>query len=173
MNEGAESLTLTAQTDIINVVCDDIQILERESIPFVESIEELYISNWRMSVELSDEKPDPNAVFLSSDMNSLEPVSVTNGAQEKFSENSGKYALYRAKVNIPDKINGKKPMLHFNSIWGICEVYIDGIKIADCDYEWPCGLDAELKGFSGKKEITVIIKSRNFGAGICSSVVIR
>ena len=173
LNEGAESLTLTAQTDIINVVCDDIQILERESIPFVESIEELYISNWRMSVELSDEKPDPNAVFLSSDMNSLEPVSVTNGAQEKFSENSGKYALYRAKVNIPDKINGKKPMLHFNSIWGICEVYIDGIKIADCDYEWPCGLDAELKGFSGKKEITVIIKSRNFGAGICSSVVIR
>ena len=80
LNEGAESLTLTARTDIIDVVCDDIRILERKSIPVVESIEESYISNWRMSVELSDEKPDPSTVFLSSDMNSLEPVSVANGA---------------------------------------------------------------------------------------------
>lgn len=173
LNEGAKSLTLKASTDIMNFDCDDITVLERESYQYVESIEELYLSGWKMSAELLDEKPDPKVVYSVSDMNSLEPVSVVNGAQEKFSNSEGKYALYRTRVNIPKEINGKKPILHFNSIWGICEVYIDGIKLAECDYEWPCGLDAELKDFSGEKEITVIIKSRNFGAGICSSVVIR
>ena len=173
LNEGARSLTLKASTDIMNFDCDDIIVLEREGVPYLENIEELYLSDWKMSVELLDEKPDPEVVYSVSDMNSLEPVSVVNGAQEKFSDSEGKYALYRARVNIPNDINGKKPVLHFNSIWGICEVYIDGIKLAECDYEWPCGLDAELKDFIGEKEITVIIKSRNFGAGICSSVVIR
>ena len=139
----------------------------------IENIKELYVSGWKMSAELLDEKPDPDVVFSISDMNSLEPVSVVNGAQEKFSNNEGKYALYRARVNIPYEINGKKPVLHFNSIWGICEVNINGIKLAECDNEWPYQLDADLRGFSGEREITVIIKSRNFGAGICSSVVIR
>ncbi len=173
LNEGAKSLTLKASTDIMNFDCDDITVLEREGYQYVESIEELYLSGWKMSAELLDEKPDPKVVYSVSDMNSLEPVRVVNGAQEKFSNSEGKYALYRTRVNIPNEINGKKPVLHFNSIWGICEVYIDGIKLAECDYEWPCGLDTELKDFSGEKEITVIIKSRNFGAGICSSVVIR
>lgn len=173
LNEGAKSLTLKASADIMNVVYDDIMIISRESVPYVENIKELYLSDWRMSAELSDAKPDPEVVFSVSDMNSLEPVSVVNGAQEKFSGNEGKYALYRTKVNIPNDINGKKPTLHFYSIWGICEVYIDGIKLAECNHEWPFGLDAELGGFSGEKEITVIIKSSNFGAGICSSVVIR
>lgn len=173
LNEGAQSLTLNARTDIIDVVCDNIMILNRESIPYVESIKELHVSNWRMSSQLLEKKPDSNMVFSVSDMNSLEPISVVNGAQEKFSENSGKYALYRARINIPSEINGKKSVLHFNSIWGICEVYINGIKLAECDYEWPCALDVELGGFSGESEITVIIKSRNIGAGICSSVVIR
>ena len=173
LNEGEKSLTLKASADIMNVVCDDITVLERKGTPCVESIKELYVSGWKISAELLDEKPDPEVVFAVSDMNSLEPVSVENGAQEKFSNNEGKYALYRTKVNIPSEINGKKPVLHFNSIWGICEVYINGIKLAECDNEWPCQLDADLRGFSGEREITVIVKSRNFGAGICSSVVIR
>ena len=173
LDEGACSLTLTACADIMNVVYDEIMIIKRESIPYVESIKELYLTDWKMTAELSDKKPDPDVAFSSTDMNSLEPVSVINGAQEKFSGNEGKYALYRARVNIPCEINGKKPVLHFHSIWGICEVYIDGIKLAECNYEWPSELNAELKGFIGEKEITVIIKSRNFGAGICSSVVIR
>ncbi len=173
LNEGSDSLTLTARTDIINVVCTDIKIIEKESIPSVESIKEIYVSGWRMSAQLSEIKPDPNFTFSASDMNSLEPVNIANGAQEKFKDSFGKYALYRTGVNIPSEINGKKPVLHFNGIWGVCEVYISGIKLAECDYEWPCELDVPLNGFVGEKEITVIIKSRNFGAGLCSSAVIR
>ncbi len=173
LDEGSDSLTLTASADIINVVCNDIKIINRKCVPYVENIKELYLSDWKMTAELLDEKPDPEIVFSVTDMNSLEPISVVNGAQEKFSNKEGKYALYRTMVNVPDKINGKIPTLHFNSIWGICEVYIDGVKIAECNYEWPCELDADLRDFVGEREITVIIKSRNFGAGICSSVVIR
>ena len=173
LDEGSDSLTLTASADIINVVCNDIKIINRKCVPYVENIKELYLSDWKMTAELLDEKPDPEIVFSVTDMNSLEPISVVNGAQEKFSNKEDKYALYRTMVNVPDKINGKIPTLHFNSIWGICEVYIDGVKIAECNYEWPCELDADLRDFVGEREITVIIKSRNFGAGICSSVVIR
>lgn len=174
VNEGVKALTITAKTDRIAFDYTDFEIKSRDKKRYVESVEELYLLDWKMSSVLQTEKPNPNQVFSDSDNNSLEPVRVINGRPEKFVVNVNKYALYRTKVSIPEKINDKTPVLHFHGLWGEAEVYIDGICLNKCSNEWQSSLDVELTNISGEKEITVIIKSLSvYGAGICSSVVIR
>lgn len=174
-NMGVKSLTLRAKCG--NIKCNElcVKVLDGESKAYVPSVKEQYLTDWKMTAELSDSAPDPRMEFLGSDMNSLEPVSIADGGQTKFRGRKDMYALYRTRAVIPCEINGKRPTLHFNSVWGECAVYIGGELIGKGDGEWAYPLDCPIESaMTGEKEITVVVKSRNeYGAGICSSVVIR
>ena len=82
------------------------------------------MSGWRIS-PVTDFRPDPNAVTSDSDMNSWQPFDPESGAAAELYNKEGKFVMYRTKADIPEEINGKAPTLHFHSIWGKCEVYVN------------------------------------------------
>lgn len=173
-NDNEENVILRVTADHIKTAEYTMPLTKRESIAFVPTIKEQYVLDWYMSQKLNDEKPDPSIKVGDFDQNSFEPIPIDAGEQEKFRNQEGKFALYRTNINLPSSMNGKTPILHFQSIWGICEVYANGELIGTCNHEWPSEMDVNfLEKHKGEIEITVIIQSRNFGAGICSSVVIR
>lgn len=170
---GTENLTLRADCGIVNCNSIGFDVLHRQGCDAIESVSEIFVVGWKMSAVLSDEKPDPNIVISDTDMNTMEAVSVSGGAPEKFGNSQGKYALYRTRCFLPAEINDKKPSLYFHQLWGKCEVYVGGKLAAECDHEWGYALEVPMDGDAGKKEISVVVQSNNIGAGICSSVVIR
>lgn len=169
-DESAENVLVKAKADGMKQARVTIPIKAKPVIDFVPSVKEVYLSSWRMS-RITDNRPDPNAVIADSDMNSWQPFSPENGASVEMYDKFGKYVMFRTTADIPDKINGKIPVLHFHSLWGKCEIYINGNLCGNCDNEWADSLDVQVKG--GKAEITVLVQSGNVnGAGICNSVVL-
>jgi hypothetical protein len=108
-------------------------------------------------------------------MNSLEPYSPKHGDGSKMADSVGKYALFRAKANIPDILNGKSPTIHFNQLWGKGEIWIGGKKRLEFDNEWAVSADIPCTpDMFGETEITAVIEClSNYGGGITSSVSIR
>ena len=65
-------------------------------------------------------------------------------------------------------------MLHFESVWGQCSVYVNGELRAETSNEWPEPLDVDMQEKdTGTAEIRVLVKSLNFHAGLHSMVVFR
>ena len=97
------------------------------------------------------------------DMNTWMDVQVDekSGTPAIFEDQEGKYGIYRIRTKIPESINGRLPVLHFESVWGECSVYING------------ELRGETARDTGTAEIRVLVKSLNFNAGLHSMVVFR
>ncbi len=171
---GCEGLTLSVDCGMIKCKSVSLEVCHKQGAQAVESVREMIVTGWKMSAKLSEQKPDPMEKIAVSDMNSMEPVDVTKGAPEKFSDAVGKYALYRAKCNIPTVMNGRQPVLHFHQLWGECEIYIGGELVYSNKCWWGTSADIPItERLSGEKEINVIVKSFEGGAGVTASVVIR
>ena len=171
--QNVNCLTLSGKCGKIKCEKLCVAIKQGIGIACVPSSAEIVLNSWRMSAKLLDEKPDVSVKFAESDMNSLEPVSFRGSTQEKFNGQKGKFALYRTTADIPEKINGKSPFLHFNSLCGDFEFYIDGEYYGHTQSWWGGTFDINLENMAGKREISVICKCEGDGAGICSTVVIR
>ncbi len=94
----------------------------------MESIRQQYLTGWKMTSELFAEKPDVNMHVDEFDMNTWMDVQVDEkaGTPAIFEDQEGKYGIYRIRTKIPESINGRLPVLHFESVWGECSVYING-----------------------------------------------
>lgn len=174
--EGAEQLLLSVDAPGMGFGSLVIPAGRRKGPAFVESVSEVFLSEWKITSSLFTERPDVNLSVQDYDMNTWLDIHVDEktGTPKLLENQEGKYAIYRLRTRIPDKINGNVPTLHFNGLWGECEIYINGEKRADCRYEWPKPLDVSLREKDkGEAEIRVLVKSCNFGAGLHSSVVFR
>ncbi len=170
-NKDMKNVMLKVSVDGLEKVRLTIPVNITGSIEYVPTVKEIYLTDWRMS-KVSDEKPDPKVIVADSDMNTWISVNTENGAQPEFTEQIGKYALYRTSIDIPDEINGHAPVLHFEQILGNGEVYINGVKVCDFAHEWAAALDVAVSGENA--DITVLIECQNkYGAGICSFIAIR
>ena len=175
---AAEAALLTISAECGKLMCDALTIKlaePSERMPVVLPMEEIQVTGWRVSAELSEEKPDPLKVFAANDMNTTEPYFPSHGNGSKMAEAVGKYALFRAHTVIPETLGGREPRIHFNQLWGRAEVWVNGKKRLDFENEWaaaaeiPCTPD-----MTGSAEITVIVQSINkYGAGVTSTVVVR
>jgi hypothetical protein len=146
-----------------------------EELTELSRVEEITVTGWRVCAKLYEQKPDPLMTIAVNDMNSFEPFTPNGGDGSKMADSVGKYALFRTKVNIPDILNGKPPVIHFNGLWGKGEVWVGGKKRLDFDCEWAQAADIVCGGdAAGETEITVVTECKNkYGGGITSSVVIR
>lgn len=168
-DETAENVLVKAKAEGLRQVRVTIPVNGKPAAA-LPSVKEIYLSGWRISA-VTDLSPDPCADIADSDMNSWQPFTPENGSAAELCGKAGKFVMFRAFADIPEEINGKSPTLHFNSIWGMCRIYVNREVAGECDYEWGCPLDIPVKG--GKSEITVLVQSRNDGgAGICSSVIL-
>jgi hypothetical protein len=173
---GMQYLTIRAECGKIKCNALTVELSSAESgLAAIESVEEICVSGWKVSAQLTDEKPDPAGVIASNDMNSFEPYTPQHGNGSKMAGAEGRYALFRARIYIPESLNGRLPTIHFNQLWGKGEVWVNGAKRLDFDCEWaesrdvPCAED-----MTGDSEISVVVQCQNkYGAGVTSSVVIR
>ncbi len=174
--EGAGQMVISAVAPEVEFGSLMIPLSTRKTEPFVESIRQQYLTGWKMTSELYEEKPDVNMHVDEFDMNTWMDVHVDEkaGTPAIFENQEGKYGIYRIRTHIPDKINGRLPVLHFESVWGQCSVYVNGELRAETSNEWPEPLDVEMQEKdTGTAEIRVLVKSLNFHAGLHSMVVFR
>lgn len=152
-----------------------VQVVHTKVLADMPSIQELYLTNWKIS-PLYEERPDVWQKLQDYDMNSWQNVHVDkeNGSPALFEDARGKYAIYQLQINIPENVNGHLPELYFYSIWGECEVYINGKKRDAFSYEWAIPHSLMLtQEDCGKAEIRILVKCKNIGAGLNSLVVLR
>ena len=170
-NDGAKSVTLTAETDGIAAVKFTVPVKECDTKPqYIKAITEKYISTWRMTASLSKERPDPNVKIEDHDMNTWAVTTVGNGFDEVFNDNTG-YALYKTTAEVADN----DTTLIFKDISGtFAEIFINGKEVFSGKCAWGNKIQIPLNGISGKCEIAVIIYSENEndGGGITKPVVI-
>lgn len=168
-------LVVGCRCDEYNLDCSAVvDCVPRAVMSTIESVREIYLSDWRLSSELLDEMPDANVKLSDSDMNTMEPVGVFENTG-KFYKNFGKCGLYRCTADIPKTLGEAPCSIKFYSLWGECEVWIGGKLIAKLNNYWPEPLVIPVTDeLSGNKEISVAVKCINeSGAGIGGGVVIR
>ena len=174
--EGASQMVISAVAPEVEFGSLMIPLSTRKTEPFVESIRQQYLTGWKMTAELYEEKPDVNMHVDEFDMNTWMDVQVDEkaGTPAIFEDQEGKYGIYRIRTHIPDRINGRLPVLHFESVWGQCSVYVNGELRAETSNEWPGPLDVDMQEKdTGTADIRVLVKSLNFHAGLHSMVVFR
>lgn len=173
---GADSLTISAECGKLSCKALTVSLVKAENgLPVIPSVEEISVTGWRVSARICDERPDPLMVIAGNDMNSLEPYTPDHGDGGKMAEHIGGWALFRAAVHIPERLNGRLPVIHFNQLWGKGEVWVGGVKRLDFDNEWAVPMDVPCtEDMTGNCEITVVVQSTNkYGAGVTSAVIIR
>jgi hypothetical protein len=139
------------------------------------SVTEHFLTHWKIS-GVFEERPDVRKKLEAFDMNSWQDIRVDkeSGAPDFMEHQQGKYVIYQICTQIPKEINGHLPLLHFHALWGECEIYFNGEKRGECNYEWPCEFTLELNHEDiGEAEIRVLVRSRNINAGLSSLVVLR
>lgn len=174
--QGASQMVISAATPGLSFGTLMIPLSYRKSPAFVESIHQQYLMGWKMTSSLYEEKPDVNMHVDDFDMNTWMDVHVDDksGIPKIFENQKGKYGIYRIRTRIPEKINGNVPTIHFEALWGECQVYVNGEQRGECSFEWPTAFDVPLQEKDvGEAEIRVLVKSLNFGAGLHSMVVFR
>ncbi len=172
---GTKQLKVGCLSDLLDGECSAlVDCAARETISTIESISEIYLSDWTLSSELTTQKPDVNVKLSNNDMNTMEPVSVFENTS-KFYNNIDKYGIYRCNAKIPKTIGETLCTIKFYSIWGEYEVYVDGKLITNGSNFWGQPLEIPVTDeLVGNKEISVIVKCINeSGAGIGGGVVIR
>ena len=169
-NDNAENVLIKVKADNIKQCRVTIPIEKSTEIPFVPTINEIYITDWKMAVTV--ERPNPIESVSNSDMNSFMPVNILEGCPSELCNKNNCYALFRTSFDIPEQINGNAPVLHFNQLWGKGEIYVNDELKEDFNFDWACELDLPLD--CGSAEVTVLVQSlSDYGAGICSAVILR
>ena len=145
---------------------------EREEVP---SVSEYYVNGWKMYVKLLDECPLVTGEVDDTDMNSYEPVEFQNRTQPIFTNQYGKYGVYRAVVNM-DEIPDSR-ILRFYHVMGYIRVYLKDALLAEKDCRYGDWLAVDLpKESRGRQVLTVVMQCNNYDtqrAGICQPVVIQ
>lgn len=144
------------------------------SIPYLKTVEEKIIDNWKLYYKLFDEMPNPSIQTKSNDMNSFEPVAFYGQPQPELSGKLGKYAMYRTKFKAGNACKGRN--LYFPDVKGVVYIYLDKVEILKRDNSYDGSIIIDLNDdLEGEHELTVIIKNENTQypeAGICSPVIL-
>lgn len=152
-----------------------IPVLEVESFPYVEPVQERVIDNWRMYYKLFDEMPNPNPKVDKNDMNSFEPIAFDGVPQTQLSDQLHKYALYRCVANLGEAKENR--YLYISDIKGYAWVYLNGELLISRTDSFGGHMIIDLpKEAQGDQVITIIIHNENEEwpqAGICSPVVMK
>lgn len=172
-DSGVRQLKITAVCGRIKAQPLCVRVIHRSDVRYIESTCEQFLTDWKASSKLYEIRPDPNEQTDEFDMNTWEPINIEN-APNKLYNKEGHYALYRTSADIPTKINGHLPVLHFHKLWGCCEIYVNKKLAGSCELEWPTAFDCALTPeMCGKCGITVLVKGNGNGGGVCAAAVLR
>jgi beta-galactosidase len=134
------------------------------AVPAPEPVQ--FLQAWHSS-PLSNERIDPNIVVADNDMNTW--PSAQPGELQSFA--AGKFALYRTKFEPFQSIQRDGGRVHFKSVTGKAEVWIDGRRIAKRDAYGPGAVGADIPPGNGLRQLTLLIETEpGKPAGIDGSI---
>ncbi|RZA09191.1 MAG: glycoside hydrolase family 2 protein, partial [Moraxellaceae bacterium] len=167
-------IKIIARADGLKTASITIPVKAIAAMPFVaETNAPLgYLTNWRIS-PASAERPNPTQVLADNDMNTWswgQPPMLNIPADVK----NGKYRLYRTSFTPRKNLANGNGRLHFYSITGKAEIWLDGILIGKKDSFAPAELNIVLPAGDKAHQLNIIIEGdRDKKAGIDGNVVIE
>lgn len=169
---GDEPVCITAQYGEIKSELLTLPVKPVEHIPYYEVVDEVIIGGWGMYYKLSDSFPDPNPNVDANDRNSFEPVAFSGEVQPQFSEQLGKYGLYRTVFQVGNAQEGR--YLYLGDIKGHAWIYINGVEVASRTDSYGGHMIVDLsEKLEGEQVLSIVIHNSNREwpqAGICMPV---
>jgi beta-galactosidase len=171
---GKGELKITARAEGLKSANVNIPVKAVSPVPFVaESAAPLsYLTNWRIS-PASAERPNPTQVLADNDMNTWgwgQPPMMNIPADIK----DGKYRLYRTSFTPRKNLANGTGLIHFYSITGKAEIWLNGVLIGKKDSFAPAELKVALPSGEDARQFNVIIAGDgDKNAGIDGKVVIE
>jgi beta-galactosidase len=111
------------------------------------------VSRWRAAPAQTG-RPDPAVKMSDADMNTW--ASVTAGTLQTVPE--GQWALYRAAFSPWRAIAARGGLVRFTAVHGTCEVWLDGMKVAEKTAPAPAPLSIPLPAASGERTLTLLMR---------------
>ena len=182
---GYKNMAVFARCDGVECKAVKLDVIDAPPENYVESVTDLYLTDWHLSTKLFDEMPDIASLKNDpTDNNSFEPVDISAGTPQRLSDCIGKFALYTSYVTLPesnrkitfDTFSGGRTVVHFSELWGKCRIYINRQLVGETEGYWnTVGLDCVVPhGISGRCELIVCVESTTkYGCGVCGSVILR
>ena len=172
--ESKGSLKVTASAPGLKTASVSIPVKSVDAIPFVPaSVAPLsYLTNWRVS-PASVERPDPNQVRADNDMNTWgwgQPPMLNVPAEVK----GGVYRLYRTNFTPRKTLADGNGQIHFASITGKAEIWVNGTLLAKKTTAAPASLNVVIPVGEGNRQLNVIIEGEGeTKAGVDGNVIIQ
>ena len=166
---SAGTITLKATSNGLKPAEVRIEVNPVAPIPAVPVIEPAFtLTKWRCSAA-SPTRPDPNQKIGDTDMNSWTEVqtgSALNAAHDSW-------MVIRTTFTAPENVRKAGGRIHFKSITGTAEVWIDGKCVAEKKNPRPGPLQADLPASDDNHTVSVLVNAGNAGkAGLSGTVTV-
>lgn len=174
-DSGSSQMVITVGAENIGVGTIVIPLLRRKKIPEIRSIHRTQLKEWSISdfFSLPSEAKKELDDFdhgLWKKITIQKDMPGTKISPDKI----GKVVIYRAVTHISSDSGEKGTVIHFESLGGICSIYVNGLRRAEVTNGWPLPYDLTLKpGDQGKIDIIVVVKILNEDSGIHESVIVK
>jgi len=151
---GKDAVTVVASAPGLRSARLAIPVRQVEAQPYVARAEAppTFVRGWRIAPD-SELRPDPNQKLAGFDMNTW------GWGAPPMQAASGKYHLYRASFTPRKNLADGSGRIHFASLHGKAEIWLDGALIGKKDSDAAAPLDVVLPAGSGKREINVLIEA--------------
>lgn len=172
--ENKGDIKITARADGFKTASVKIPVKVVPPVPYVATaVAPLsYLTNWRVS-PASAQRPDPTQILADNDMNTWgwgQPPMMNVPAEVK----DGKYRLYRTAFTPRKNLANGTGQIHFYSITGKAEIWLNGVLIGKKDSFDRGELNVALPAGEGARQLNVIIEGDgDKKAGVDGNVVIE
>lgn len=167
-DDRCDDLIVTAEGDGLKPCTITIHAKKNDRIRYIQSVDEKYISVWRASVGMFDEKPAPDIKIDDSDMNNWSVFTPGQSVEEKYALSSG-YGMYKTKVSVTGYSE-----IDFKNISGdYAEIYFDNKQVFEGKCPYGRRIRLPIMTNNSEMEIAVIIycEEKNNTSGMRSPVV--
>ena len=163
----AQAIVKPAGTDVVQITaCAEglaesqicVSVEQVEEIPYIQTLEECIVEGWKLYHIISENRPNPMIQTKRNDMNSFEPVAISNHSLPELFGKLNHYAMYRTHYYL----GSEKGKLFFCAVDGYVWIYLNGELLV----ERTDGYGGEIlldipKEMHGEIEITVIVQAAN------------
>ncbi|HKM21130.1 MAG TPA: beta-galactosidase GalA [Lachnospiraceae bacterium] len=161
---GNEDICITARVNGLNEAAGrneaqiTVTVEQVEEIPYVKTLEEKIVDGWGLYHVISQERPDPLIQTKRNDMNTFEPVAISNHSLPELTGKLNHYAMYRTNY----KIGNEMGRFDFCAIDGYVWIYLNGELAAERTDSSGGEILLDIPDqLQGEVEITVIVQVAN------------
>ena len=172
--ESKGSVKVTASAPGLKTASVSIPVKSVDAVPFVPASAAplSYLTDWRVS-PASAQRPDPNQVLANNDMNTWgwgQPPMLNVPAEVK----GGIYRLYRTSFKPRKTLADGNGQIHFASITGKAEIWVNGTLLAKKTTAAPAPLNVAIPAGDGARQLNVLIEGEGDSkAGVDGNVIIQ